>query len=355
VYEKNLHLAAFDTLAGQLTRSIVLAATLVEQELRSPLPPPRVSAKSLLEATLERYTDIYRRSTYETLPLGQLLSSALHAEAYLAYEHRAHAQRMERAGRAVEAQALHDSGQQHHDSVGGLIETALRAHNLNVVPRHPYIMPYRGVFLSPYSQELLDGLMSGRDYFARWRDGVVAAIPEDQIERYRSLAPQAVILYLDADALGEEMMRAQMAGATTFEASFAHRLQYAENISPARVGEDFAAYASRLLLKQNALLRSVRGRLGDEQHTVAALHCSPLLDGNTRQLQAALAALPESRSTDRMAELEALENSIASHAASWAEHGRAQDSAGLLYQFDGAARSSSVSAQLKTLRQVGSG
>jgi hypothetical protein len=260
---------------------------------------------------------------------------------------------MERAGYAGPASVLHATGHQHHGRANRLIETALRAHNLDVVACHPLIIPYRGVFLAPYSDGLLDGLVFARDYFVRWRDGVVAAIPENQIEPLQQVAPHAVILFLEGDAMGEQMMRAQIAGENSIESAFEQRLLYAQTVSPVQVGEDFDAYATRLLLKQNALLRSLDSRLSAEAHDTAWRHCSPLLVENTAQLQAALAAQPENQSADPLADLESLEVYITAHAASWAGHCRDQDSAGLLFQFDGAGRTSSVSQQLIGLRQRG--
>jgi hypothetical protein len=211
VYEKKLHLDAFDAITAQITRSIALAAALAcrEQDAGGP-------AQRLLDAALERYADIYRRSSYQSLPLGQLLSSALHTEARLAYEHQAHALRLEQAGHSASAHALRRTGLQHHKRFDGLADSARRAHNLNVLTRRPYIMPYRGVYMNPMSQELVDQLYFARNYYVSWRGGLVALIKEDQIDELRRVASQVVIVYLDAEALSDEMMRAQMGAVTDY-------------------------------------------------------------------------------------------------------------------------------------------
>lgn len=352
------HRRAFDTLAAQIKQSIALAAALIERGRRGTGAVPVAAAQRLFDAALERYTDLYRRSSFQLLPVGHLLSSAAHTETLLGYECTAHAQRLEQGANAPQAQALRGRAQRHHDRVEALFNTARRARSLDIVAKRPYVMPYRGVYLRPYSPALQDRLVRDRDYFQRWNDGVVAVIQENQIDEFARLAMRAVVLYLNADELADQNMRAQSEGPAAMqelEAEFERRLRHADTALPLHLGEEFDDYLKSLLLRQNVLLRSLCARLRDEHHEAASLHCQPLLDESTEQLQRAYAQAPGAASADPLAALQALEPQIRVHAATWVEHGRTQDTAGLLFQFEGAMQASAVSDQLHALRQGADG
>lgn len=345
------HRRAFDTLAEQLKQSVVLAAQLSA--------PPESPASTLFDLALERYTDIYRRSSFERQPLGHLVDTAIHTEAILAYECAAQARRLSQA-RLVVPPALTAQAQRHTERLEALLSGALRGHQLASSSTRPYVMPSRGIFVSPEPPGLRAWIQSERNYYRCWRGGLVTLVEDRDLEALGAEAERVIILFLDAEDLLKEDLRCQSdpdLAPQDIETQFAQRLQHAEQVSPTAIGEDFDAYYGRLLLKQNVLLRSLHPRLHAEQHPAAHRHFDPLLKENSEQLRAALAGVPEgllaraAGTAATLGALQALEQDIQAHAADWSQHGRSADTAGLLFQFEGVL-STSLSDPVKAMQDA---
>jgi hypothetical protein len=351
-----MHRRAFDTLAEHLKKSVVLAASLGERPLAA---PAGTAALGLFDLALERYTDIYRRASFARLPLSHLIDTAIHTEALLAYECAAQARRLAQA-KVAAPPILEAQAQRHTERLDELLNGALRGHQLASSSARPYVMPSRGVFVSPETPSLRARIQRERNYFRCWHSGLVTLAEDRDLEELRAQAQQLVILFLDAEELLKEDLRFQSdpgLAPQDIESEFARRLQYAERYSPTGIGEEFSAYYVRLLLKQNVLLRSLHPRLHAEHHHAAHRHFGPLLQENSAQLQAQLVASPEGVAassggpTTSLAALQALEQEIQSHAASWSQHGRSADTAGLLFQFEGAL-GTSLSGPVKALQDA---
>lgn len=144
----------------------------------------------VFESKLVRYEGIYRRSSYQNIPLAHLYSSAINWAALIAYEYKNET-----------AQAGHNSllysryldlSKIHEERINGFINGIRRSNNLDVVPHRPYIMPYRGVFLYPYSEALKFRLLFDRDYWMQWNGGIVAVIKDDTLAEYRNMCDEMV-------------------------------------------------------------------------------------------------------------------------------------------------------------------
>jgi len=344
-----MHRRAFDALADQIKQSVALAAQL---PTGSDAP-----TSALFDLALERYADIFRRPTFAHLPLGHLIDTAIETEALLAYEAEAEARRLARLVKAPLA-PLAPLAARHARRLDALLSGVLRGHGLASSSHRPYVMPSRGVFVAPATPALLAWIESEDNYYRPWNGGVVTLIEDRDLDTWRARAGRVAILFLDGEELLGEDLRHQSdpaLAARAIEDDFARRLQYAEGVSKDGVGEDFAAYYARLLLKQNVLLRSVLPRLLAEGHHAAHRHFAPLLEEHNALLRAALAgeARPAEPSSPVrvLSALLALERNIDAQTAAWIEHGRSADSAGLLFQFEGMQRAF-LSAHVKALHDA---
>jgi hypothetical protein len=273
-------LRAFDHLADQLRGSVTVSARALARHQDEPVAD---LLDQHIDHTLERLAGLHRRAT-ENLTLSALFGAVIHGEAHLAHAH-AHAQGIATAGasRRATVASAHDL---HRRRAQLLIDAARRARNLRVSSVPPVIVPWRGVYVAPFTPAARALLVHDCDDYSVWRDGAVATVRDEKIEVLRALGAEVIVLFLSADELYELAARRSRAELT---AEFDRRLALATDRAATGGQELFEHHVRRLLFGQNNVLRSLAPRLGD-QHAACSRAVAPIVAEHRQLLAVAVAA-----------------------------------------------------------------
>jgi len=304
VPDRSEHLAAFDQLANELHT----AATTQAHALRAHRGTAAGEAlDGALEHTLDRLALLYGRGTHENLDTTEMFETAIANEIALAHERAA-------AGLSTD----------HHAQA--LIDAARRGVRINVSGHLPQARPLRGAYVAPLRPELRAWLHQRHEPFIAWRDGIVVALPEEELARLRQAGDEVEVLFLDAD----EMLDLAARDRAAFEAELDRRLA-AARAAPDHVGDSRERHLQRLLHRQSIVLRGLRDRLAGG-HPGAHQAIQPIVARNRAALENALAGAAPTRAAlaDPLSAAIDHERRVQELAARWAAE---PDEAGLHNRF----------------------
>ena len=259
----------FDAVADQLRSSAQVHAYALARH-RGTAAESEFDAR--LEHTLDRLAVLYGHGTYEELSTEAIVETAIDFELRLAHE-------LDGTEVAEQARAR----------AQGLVNAARRGFRLRVRGLHaPVIL--RGVYVRPFRPEVAGMLHGSHEPYLRWRDGIVAVLPEATIAELRADGDRVDVLFLDPDELLDLVDRAARDDGAALEAELGRRAAVAA-ATPEQLGDSRTRRVRRLLLRQTTVLRNLRDRLAAE-HPVAHAALLPVLDSHHQALRSALGAAP---------------------------------------------------------------
>ena len=290
--------------------------------------------KRQFEATLARIARLHAAKSHDNVDVKELVVFAIEHEALLAQECVEERQYLATAG-DPEAGAMAAAVARHRQRarvLAGLAgDLGLHVHSRGI----PHVRRYRGVYIAPLSDTVRDLLVTGQEGFLPWADGVIAAVPDSDLEIYRSHSDELAVLFRDANDLLEARRTLDAEG---FDRELDRRLDAARSAGKRLVGDALADHVNRLLLRQDTALCNIRERLAPGRPAAAAV-VQPLIDEGRDLLAASLAAhatwapgLDPAGATPA-ARLARAEQTMQQHASGWAERWRDKDPAGLLPRF----------------------
>jgi hypothetical protein len=259
--------AAFDQVATQLRGAAATSARGLQARRGTPAGD---ALDSQLEHTLDRLALLYGRGTYENLDTEDIVETAVNNELRLAT-----------ALDGADADAAIRRAQ-------ALVDAARRGVRLHVRDPALPVRLFRGVYVSPLSQDLLRSLASREEPYLNWGDGAVLVLSEDQLAELRAGSTELNVLFLDADELLDLDFRDDR---PALEAELERR-QAVARAAPDRVGDSPDRYVLRLLDGQSIVLRNLRDRLADDGHPSAHGALLPVLGEHRALFEQRLAAQP---------------------------------------------------------------